>query len=109
VELLLYGATVISWKAGTITEPQPVERLFVSSKAAVDGSKPVRGGIPVIFPCFGPPSHPEHMKLAQHGFARNEVWKFDSIMMDSDEGVSVRLSECRPTGFVSFDIISPSA
>jgi glucose-6-phosphate 1-epimerase len=109
VELLLYGATVISWKAGTITEPQPIERLFVSSKAAVDGSKPVRGGIPVIFPCFGPPSHPEHMKLAQHGFARNEVWEFDSIVTDNDEGVSVRLSKYCLIGFVSFDIFPPSA
>ncbi|KAG1750000.1 galactose mutarotase-like domain-containing protein [Suillus paluster] len=92
VELLLYGATVISWKSGTITESQPIERLFVSSKAALDGSKPVRGGIPVIFPCFGAPTHPEHMKLGQHGFARNELWTFDSIVMDSDAGVSVRLT-----------------
>ena len=32
-----------------------VERLFVSSKVVLDGSKAVRGGIPVVFPCFGPP------------------------------------------------------
>lgn len=49
------------------------------------------------------------MKLAQHGFARNEVWKFDSIIMDNDEGVSVRLSKCHLTGFVSLDIFSLSA
>lgn len=108
-ELLLYGATVISWKSGTTTEPQPIERLFVSSKAALDGSKPVRGGIPVIFPCFGAPTHPEHMQLGQHGFARSMVWTFDSIVMNNDAGVSVRLSKCNSTGITSFDIFSPSA
>lgn len=65
----------------------------MSSKAVLDGSKAVRGGIPVVFPCFGPPEHPDHSKLPQHGFARNEVWAFDSVVMDNDAGVSVRLSE----------------
>lgn len=92
MEILLYGATVISWKSGSIREPEPIERLFVSSKAALDGSKPVRGGIPVVFPCFGAPTHPEHLKLGQHGFARSEVWKWDGVVMDNDAGVSVRLS-----------------
>ncbi|KAH7930980.1 galactose mutarotase-like protein [Leucogyrophana mollusca] len=91
-EVLLYGATVISWKAGTKPRPEPMERLFVSSKAALDGSKPVRGGIPVVFPCFGAPIHPEHSRLGQHGFARSEVWTFERIVMDNDAGVSVRLT-----------------
>ncbi|KAG8219819.1 galactose mutarotase-like domain-containing protein [Butyriboletus roseoflavus] len=91
-ELLFYGATVISWKAGTLANPVPAERLFLSSKAALDGSKPVRGGIPVVFPCFGPPSHPEHARLGQHGFARNQVWTFDSVVTDDVSGVSVRLT-----------------
>jgi len=46
----------------------------------------------VVFPCFGAPTHPEHSKLAQHGFARNEVWKYDSTVMDNEAGVSVRLT-----------------
>jgi len=46
-----------------------------------------------VFPCFGPPSRPDHSKLAQHGFARSEIWSFDSVVMDNDAGVSVRLSE----------------
>lgn len=44
VEILLYGATVISWKSNA------KENLFVSEAAKLDGSKPVRGGIPVVFP-----------------------------------------------------------
>ena len=45
VEVLLCGATVISWKnaAGR-------ENLFLSSKAVLDGSKAVRGGVPIVFP-----------------------------------------------------------
>ncbi|RPD62940.1 galactose mutarotase-like protein [Lentinus tigrinus ALCF2SS1-6] len=91
-EILLYGATVVSWKAPSPTSNEPVERLFVSGKAALDGSKPVRGGIPVVFPCFGAPTHPTHAKLPQHGFARNNVWTFNSIVMDNEAGVSVKLS-----------------
>lgn len=44
VEILQYGATVISWKSGGR------ENIFVSSAAKLDGSKPVRGGVPVVFP-----------------------------------------------------------
>lgn len=95
-EILLFGATVISWKtAEKGGSRDPIERLFLSSKAALDGSKAVRGGIPVVFPCFGPPEHPDHSKLPQHGFARNELWAFDGVVMDSDAGVSVRLSAHR--------------
>ena len=47
VEVLLYGATVISWKC------KGKENLFLSSKAHLDGSKAVRGGIPLVFPVSG--------------------------------------------------------
>ncbi|KAL8773197.1 MAG: hypothetical protein Q9209_001873 [Squamulea sp. 1 TL-2023] len=72
LDVLLYGATVISWKSAN-----GKENLFLSSKAQLDGSKPVRGGIPLVFPVFGPPS-PEHAtgKLPQHGFARNSRWEY---------------------------------
>lgn len=95
VEILYYGATIISWKSPGSLISRGTEHLFVSSKAVLDGSKPVRGGIPVVFPCFGPPEHPEHSKLAQHGFARNETWTFDTVVMDNETGVSVRLGAFR--------------
>jgi len=44
VEVLLYGATVISWKANGR------ENIWVSDAAKLDGSKPVRGGVPIVFP-----------------------------------------------------------
>jgi len=92
-EVLLYGATVISWKSPTANGTEPVEHLFVSSKAALDGSKPVRGGIPVVFPCFGAPSKPQHASLPQHGYARNHIWSWDGLThLDNDVGVSVKLT-----------------
>ncbi|WWD22464.1 hypothetical protein CI109_106957 [Kwoniella shandongensis] len=91
-EVYLYGATVTSWKSGG------KERLFVSSTSALDGSKPIRGGIPVVFPIFGPPpsSPPEYAALSQHGFARTQTWTLDKIVMDRPEGVSIRLAAPPP-------------
>jgi len=92
VEILLYGATIVSWKSSPKdSSDPPKERLFVSKTAILDGSKPVRGGIPIAFPFFGPPSKPEHSKMGQHGFARSTIWKFDSVVMDKEHDVSVRL------------------
>ncbi|KAI9791445.1 MAG: hypothetical protein M1833_001522 [Piccolia ochrophora] len=71
IEVLLHGATIISWKSGG------KEILFLSEKAVLDGSKPVRGGIPLVFPVFGPPpSSGAISSLPQHGFARSSRWEF---------------------------------
>lgn len=48
VTVYLYGATVTSWKLAN-----GEEQLFLSEKAHLDGSKPIRGGIPVVFPVRG--------------------------------------------------------
>lgn len=68
----LFGATVTSW---TLASGQ--EQLFLSSAAKLDGSKAIRGGIPIVFPAFGPPPK-DHAtgKLPQHGFARSVLWEF---------------------------------
>ena len=49
------------------------ETLFLNFvQAKLDGSKAIRGGIPVVFPNFGP------WKLGpQHGFARISSWTVD--------------------------------
>jgi glucose-6-phosphate 1-epimerase len=46
VEVLLFGATVTSWKSNG----GKTENLWLSEKADLTGSKAVRGGIPVVFP-----------------------------------------------------------
>jgi len=45
IEVLLYGATIISWK-----DAVGAEKLWLSEKAKLDGTKAVRGGVPVVFP-----------------------------------------------------------
>lgn len=72
VTVNLFGATVTSWKL-----PSGKEQLFLSEKAHLDGSKPIRGGIPLVFPVFGaPPKDHATSSLPQHGFARNSKWEF---------------------------------
>lgn len=63
----LHGGQLLSW-----VPADGRERLFLSERAVFDGSAPIRGGIPVIFPQFG-----ERGALRKHGFARNCVWMFD--------------------------------
>lgn len=61
----LFGAHLLSWKTA-----DGVERLFVSTQTPLDGSKAIRGGVPVIFPQFnvrGPG--------LRHGFARVSNWR----------------------------------
>ncbi|KAL2814255.1 galactose mutarotase-like domain-containing protein [Aspergillus granulosus] len=72
VTIHLYGATVTSWKTAS-----GAEQLWLSEAAVLDGTKPIRGGIPVVFPVFGPPpSNHATSALPQHGFARNSLWEF---------------------------------
>lgn len=72
VTILKYGANVLSWKN------KGKEQLWLSEGAKVDGSKPVRGGIPLVFPVFGKQKDANHptFPLPQHGFARSSEWEF---------------------------------
>lgn len=48
MEILLYGATITSWR-----NAKGEEKLWVSEKAVLDGGKAVRGGVPLVFPvCY---------------------------------------------------------
>ncbi|KAF2036547.1 galactose mutarotase-like protein [Setomelanomma holmii] len=91
VEVLLFGATVTSWKSNGGKS----ENLWLSEKADLTGSKAVRGGIPVVFPVFGPPPKSGHAtsSLPQHGFARSSRWEFlgKSDTEDALDSDSVKL------------------
>ena len=65
------------------------EKLFLSSKAVLDGSKAIRGGIPVVFPNFGP------WELGpQHGFARILPW---NVAHQTESSVTLSLEPCKKT------------
>lgn len=80
VTLTTHGATVLSYK------PNGGEDVFwVSETACYDGSKPVRGGVPVCWPWFGP-YNPEFLGADAtdaakkgHGVARYEFWQVESV------------------------------
>jgi len=65
VEVYAFGATVTKW-----SNEYGESWIWLSNTAKLDGTKAIRGGIPLVFPQFGAPI-PE---MAQHGFARNNVW-----------------------------------
>ena len=62
VSVLLYGATVVSWK-----DKNGHEKLWLSEAAKLDGSKPVRGGIPLVFPVCCPPPLVIYFKGGKEG------------------------------------------
>lgn len=66
-ELSLYGGHILSYRpAGHL----PV--LFMSKASRFEAGQPIRGGIPVCWPWFGP--HPTESTLPLHGFARVLPW-----------------------------------
>lgn len=68
----LFGAHLLSWKTA-----DGKERLFVSAQTALDGSKAIRGGVPVIFPQFN-----QRGDGLRHGFARVSTWRLCDSGMD---------------------------
>jgi glucose-6-phosphate 1-epimerase len=71
VELSLHGGHILSW-----TRRGGDDVLFLGSRAAFDGVTAIRGGVPVIFPQFGPGP------LPKHGFARTARWTLAGFRAD---------------------------
>lgn len=81
-----YGATVLSF----IPHGQR-DILWVSDTAVYDGTKPVRGGVPVCWPWFGGAATPG---LPAHGFVRNMVWQVEKVVQ-LENGETRILLMCR--------------
>jgi glucose-6-phosphate 1-epimerase len=82
-ELYLQGAHLATWHP---TGEQPV--LFLSDKSFFTPGKAIRGGIPVIFPWFGPrTATPQSPRTdgPSHGFARSETWQLDFAAIAGDD------------------------
>ncbi len=73
----LHGAHLTHWQP---RGQQPV--LFTSATADYKEGKAIRGGIPVIFPWFGPRLNDP--KAPQHGFARTQTWSLDFAAQAGD-------------------------
>ena len=77
----LQGAHLVSW-----TPASGEECLFVSERSPFAAGRPIRGGIPVVFPQFA-----DRGPLAQHGFARNREWRFIGAF-ERDHGLEARFA-----------------
>lgn len=101
-ELGVGGATaVVALRGGQVLSYVPrggVDALWMSPLARLDGSKAVRGGIPVCWPWFGP--HPQDARLPAHGVVRSADWHVVSASRDG-EGVRLRLAPPRDAALVA--------
>ena len=105
-EFYLYGAHLTQW---TPTGHEPA--LYLSPRSGFTPGKPIRGGIPLVFPWFGPAATspiqtPEG--AAQHGFARVSPW---SLRFAAFAGEDLHLSAVldqteavRALGFTGFEL-----
>jgi glucose-6-phosphate 1-epimerase len=81
-EIYFHGAHITSFQP---RGAKPV--LFMSEKSHYDAAKPIRGGVPLIFPWFGPRAGSSDSPM--HGFARIRAWELESCMQQADGAVRV--------------------
>lgn len=87
-QISLYGGHVLSFAPKSDNR----ERLWVSECAVLDGTKAIRGGVPICWPWFGEHvsnGHPS-VKRQAHGYVRTQQWQVVECV-DSDIGTVVTL------------------
>jgi len=99
-DVYLQGAHVTHW---TPRGQRPV--LFVSPKSLFAPGKAIRGGVPIIFPWFGPRS--DGKPGPSHGFARTTNWAIEGASLHSDGKVEITLAlapndNTRALGYAAF-------
>lgn len=67
-QIYLHGAHVAAWQPAHASAPV----LWMSGQSHFRHDKPIRGGVPICFPWFGP--HAEDTTAPAHGFARLSPW-----------------------------------
>lgn len=88
------GEAVISLLGAQLLHFAPKNQpnwLWLSKSSKLDGSRGIRGGVPLCWPWFGP--SPERVGLGrpQHGFARTLAWQLDGIS-ETTENTLIHLS-----------------
>jgi glucose-6-phosphate 1-epimerase len=85
-EVYLHGAHVTHF---ALQGQAPI--LFLSAQSSFDPAKPIRGGVPICFPWFGPRTPDSAGNSPMHGFARILPWEVVSTSADGDTA-SIELS-----------------
>ena len=86
-DICLYGAHVTSFRPRN-----SMDLLWMSTESSFEVGKPIRGGIPVCFPWFGP--HKTDTDKPQHGFARLMYWDVVSTSTNAAGESIVKLQLC---------------
>jgi glucose-6-phosphate 1-epimerase len=73
----LFGAQVLSWVTA-----DGIERIYLSPRARFDGSRAIRGGVPLCFPQFNQRALGQ-APLPKHGFARTQTWRVSAVQEHS--------------------------
>ena len=86
------AAATVHLQGAHITHWQPAGQapvLFLSTQSEFADGKPIRGGIPICFPWFGPRS--DGQAGPPHGFARIEAWElaFAAFLPGSPDAVTL--------------------
>ncbi|MBP9092210.1 D-hexose-6-phosphate mutarotase [bacterium] len=103
-EIYLQGAHLTQWQP---QKHEPV--LFLSESSPFVRGKAIRGGVPIIFPWFGPRTATvcdNRSDGPAHGFARTEDWQVVSAAMEGEQLVLILCLEAnevsRALGFDQF-------
>lgn len=83
-----YGAHLLSYKPKA-----EVEVIYLSPEAVWQNNTPIRGGVPVCWPWFGPVAtefNPAAQKLPNHGVVRTELWQLVKQSV-TEQAVSIEL------------------
>jgi glucose-6-phosphate 1-epimerase len=86
-DICLYGAHVTSFRPHN-----SMDLLWLSPTSSFEVGKPIRGGIPVCFPWFGP--HKSDSEKPQHGFGRLMYWDVMQTATFPGGETMVRLQLC---------------
>lgn len=82
--IYLHGAHVAHYQ-----RPHEPPILYMDKASWFEDGKPIRGGVPVIFPWFGP--NPNDASLPAHGLVRQRQWSILSIAHSGHDAVAVEL------------------
>jgi len=82
------GEALVYLQGAHVAHFQPKEGrpvLWMSAASRFEAGKPLRGGVPICFPWFGPKAGSPEAPL--HGFARILPWAVASVVREADGGL----------------------
>lgn len=88
-----------------VAEFQPAGQspvLFMSEWSRFEEGAPIRGGIPICFPWFGP--HPDNPDAPAHGLVRTQVWQVTDTSVGDNGSIAVTLELSSPPWKLSYRV-----